>query len=556
MDDNMIPKARVRFSISCSKLRNKDTLSKSDPMVIVNVRSGNNNDFEYVGRTEWQRDNLNPTFNHKIDMDYTFETKQMLRFIVIDVDDPNKVPEKYVPHSKEGDLLGMGEVLMSTLMGSRNQTATMKLTGQKPGKDYGTVTINAEQMADDARPDDALVFHLFGRDLAKKDGPLGKSDPFLVLSRTTLQGQKQEVFKTEVVKSDLNPSWKPIRVNMIRLCNGDLDAKFHVACYDWDRLSSNDLIGEVDCCVQDLLDGKTLILVDPSKPDKNVGSLGCDKATILRLPSFLDYLTEGVDLYLNVGVDFTLSNGESSDPTSLHYADPTGAWNAYQESIIAVGEVLLPYDKDGKVAALGYGGIPSGEKAANFCFALNGNESAPEVQGVQGVLDAYASGIKSVKLHGPTNLAPLIERAGMIAKETSRRSYQVLMIMTDGEITDMVKTVDAIVASSELPMSIVIVGVGNEHHPMEFANMKILDGDEKGLVDSNCRAAQRDIVQFVPFCHGRGMSQAQLAKAVLHEIPMQMVQHYVARGVKPKAWQGTHFDMLPVQEALAAVANE
>mmetsp|Transcript_43311 Transcript_43311/g.108509 ORF Transcript_43311/g.108509 Transcript_43311/m.108509 type:complete len:555 (+) Transcript_43311:54-1718(+) len=548
-----IPKARVKFSIKCSKLCNKDTLSKSDPMVIVNVKTGNNPNFEYVGQTEWQRDNLNPSFCHKIEMDYTFECKQELRFIVIDVDDPNKVPAKYVPNSKEGDLLGMGEVLMSTLMGSRNQTATIKLVAQKPGKDYGTITINAEQIADDARPDDALVCHLYGRDLAKKDGPLGKSDPFLVISRTTLQGEKVEVFKSEVVKQDLNPSWKPMRINMIKLCNGDLDAKFHIACFDWDRLSSNDLIGEVDCCVQDLMDHKELILVDPTKPAKNVGKLCCDKANILRLPSFLDYITEGVDLYLTIGIDFTLSNGETKDTTSLHYADPSGAWNAYQESMIGVGEVLLPYDKDGEVAVLGYGGIPPGAKEAQFSFACNGNESKPEVVGVQGVLDAYATALKSTKLFGPTNMAPLIKKANMIAKETSSRSYQVLMILTDGEITDMVQTVDAIVASADLPMSIVIVGVGNDHHPMEFANMKVLDGDDKGLVDSHCKAAVRDVVQFVPYCHGKGKDQSELAKEVLHEIPEQLVQHFVSKGVKPKAWASGPFDMLPISEALQAM---
>jgi hypothetical protein len=37
--------------------------------------------------------------------------------------------------------------------------------------------------------------------------------------------------------------------------------------------------------------------------------------------------------------------------------------------------------------------------------------------------------------------------------------FQVLMILTDGEITDMRETIHAIVQSSRLPMSIVIVGI-------------------------------------------------------------------------------------------------
>ena len=50
-----------------------------------------------------------------------------------------------------------------------------------------------------------------------------------------------------------------------------------------------------------------------------------------------------------------------------------------------------------------------------------------------------------------------------------------LLILTDGEITDMEDTIKAIVDASFLPMSIIIVGVGNA----DFSNMEILDADNK-----------------------------------------------------------------------------
>lgn len=73
-------------------------------------------------------------------------------------------------------------------------------------------------------------------------------------------------------------------------------------------------------------------------------------------------------------------------------------------------------------------------------------------------------------------------------------SYQVLLILTDGEIHDMDKTINLIVNNSRLPLSIIIVGIGKA----DFSNMNTLDGDN-GLFDSNGRKADRDIVQFVPF---------------------------------------------------------
>lgn len=83
----------------------------------------------------------------------------------------------------------------------------------------------------------------------------------------------------------------------------------------------------------------------------------------------------------------------------------------------------------------------------------------------------------------------------------STHLYQVLLILTDGEIHDMEKTVDLIVGNTNLPLSIIIVGVGNA----DFINMNILDGDS-GLFDSKGRKANRDIVQFVPFNQVSGNS--------------------------------------------------
>lgn len=258
--------------------------------------------------------------------------KQIVKFIIIDVDDPNKVPEKYVPNSSEGDLLGMAESPMSALVGARGGTSTFKLIAQKPGKDYGSVTVLTEQIHAECRPSDRLCFHMLGLDLARKDGPLGKSDPYLVFSRKRADGSEEEVLRTEVVKNNLNPSWQDLSVSMVKLCNGDLRGPIRIECIDWDMMSSHDSIGIVDTCVADLLEHKQLTLQDKKgRSGQKCGILTSDRARILRVPEFLDYITEGVELFLTVAVDFTLSNGAIDEPSSLHYVDPSGAWNPYQQ---------------------------------------------------------------------------------------------------------------------------------------------------------------------------------------------------------------------------------
>lgn len=65
--------------------------------------------------------------------------------------------------------------------------------------------------------------------------------------------------------------------------------------------------------------------------------------------------------------------------------------------------------------------------------------------------------------------------------------------MTDGIIHDMQQTIDLLVEASHLPMSIVIVGVGNE----DFSKMKSLD--DADVLDSCGNKPSRDIVRFVEF---------------------------------------------------------
>lgn len=44
-----------------------------------------------------------------------------------------------------------------------------------------------------------------------------------------------------------------------------------------------------------------------------------------------------------VGIDFTASNGNPRDPSSLHYINPMGT-NEYLSAIWAVGQIIQDYD--------------------------------------------------------------------------------------------------------------------------------------------------------------------------------------------------------------------
>mmetsp|Transcript_5377 Transcript_5377/g.9894 ORF Transcript_5377/g.9894 Transcript_5377/m.9894 type:complete len:156 (+) Transcript_5377:1208-1675(+) len=106
--------------------------------------------------------------------------------------------------------------------------------------------------------------------------------------------------------------------------------------------------------------------------------------------------------------------------------------------------------------------------------------------------------------------------------------YNILLILTDGEIHDMPDTKSLIVEASTLPLSIIIVGVGRA----DFSKMEELDSDGALLRDSRGRTAARDIVQFVPFRDFHG-NATLLAKEVLAEVPQQLTGFMKTKGASP-----------------------
>uniref|UniRef100_A0A3Q2TJ41 Copine family member 9 n=1 Tax=Fundulus heteroclitus TaxID=8078 RepID=A0A3Q2TJ41_FUNHE len=228
-------------------------------------------------------------------------------------------------------------------------------------------------------------------------------------------------------------------------------------------------------------------------------------------------------------------DGNPSQPTSLHYMSPY-QMNTYAMALKAVGEIIQDYDSDKLFPAYGFGAKLPPDGKISHAFPLNSNTENPNCEGIEGVLEAYFHTLRTVQLYGPTNFAPVINQVARCAADvTDGSQYFVLLMITDGVISDMAQTKEAVVNAASLPMSIIIVGVG----PAEFDAMEELDGDEV-RVSSRGRFAERDIVQFVPFrdymdrSGNQILSMARLAKDVLAEIPDQLMSFMKSRGIEPR----------------------
>ncbi|XP_068758761.1 copine-8-like isoform X2 [Montipora capricornis] len=526
---NALPATQVELHVSCRNLANMDFLSKSDPMVVMYTQAMGSKEWREFGRTECIKNNLNPDFVKTFIIHYFFEEMQKLRFEVYDIDKPT-------PKLSNQDFQGAVECTLGSVVGEFGGRLQKPLVNPKVAKP-GTLIVTAEELSDCK---DVLTLQLMGEKLDKKDF-FGKSDPFLVFYRCNEDNSFTACHRTEVIKKTLNPTWKPFTIPARALCNGDYDRSIKVECYDWDRDGGHDLIGIFSTTINELKStpGLTFEVINPKKTKKkgykNSGTISLMNCKVEQQPSFLDFIRGGTQINFTVAIDFTASNGDPRNASSLHYINPYEQ-NQYVKALTAVGNICQDYDTDKLFPAFGFGARVPPTWQTSHEFPLNGNPQNPMCAGIDGVTAAYYHSIQRVQLYGPTNFAPIINQITRIAKESFRRKrgeeYFVLLMLTDGIISDMPQTKEAIVTAASLPVSIIIVGVG----PAEFDAMEELDGDTVRL-SSRGRYAERDIVQFVPFRdfqrHGY-LVQDLLSKEVLAEVPGQLLSFMTKHEIKPK----------------------
>ncbi|EFN57401.1 hypothetical protein CHLNCDRAFT_142828 [Chlorella variabilis] len=504
---------RVEVSIKCRGLPDMDTFSKSDPMaVLLEADSPSTNRWAEVERSDVVANNLNPDFPKPLVCSYNFEKLQPMKLVVYDVDAGTTDPAAV--KLADSDFLAEGEFLLSDVFTAQGQTLTIQLK-DKLGRPIPrcVAVLSGEELP----MTNAVVSLSLAASNLDNVETWSKSDPFVRISKMRESGEW-------VIPNNLNPVWRPFQASMAQLCNGDAHRPLLFEVFDAEANGSHKFIGSWQGSLTALQDasqqGRGLPLVNPTKAKPGYvssGTLLAKGVTITARPSFLDYIKGGMALNFLCAIDFTASNGSPNDPTSLHFLGR--GKSVYERAIAAVGSVIEHYDTTKRFPAFGFGAALPPSGTANHCFPLNGVPSSPET-------------VKSVRLSGPTLFAPVISAAAQIAAQpSSHLHYYVLLIITDGCIMDMQNTLQAIVDASVLPLSLLIVGVGDD----DFSAMEVLDGDDHRIRAPSGRLAARDCVQFVPFRNGvqvGGGRHAQrdaveeLASQLLAELPGQVVEHF------------------------------
>ena len=532
---------KVELSLYASQLKNRAggafSSGVSDPFCVVTaLATAPGTKPNILGKTEVIQNSLSPHWVKVFVLDYELGTPIKVACNIFD---------QSVKGKTENKTMGSAVFDIGELLGARGNTKAKKLKGG------GTLFATVRK----ATGSGTLRLQCKGSKLKNVEGMFSKSDPFFELSRKISAAGGltwDNVFRSQPMKNTLNPEWDAVVIDLSILCGGDLDLPIKIDIYDHESSGKHKAMGSVEMSVKGMQTAATTN--NPIKllqKGKEVGFFHITKAEVSGIEStitdrmaattissgpavvpfvptavmssnntsptnFVDYVSGGCELNVVVAIDFTGSNGDPRKPGTLHHLD-ANSMNPYEKAISAIVTILAKFDSDQKFPVLGFGAKYSGQ--INHCFRCG---PADEVQGVKGVLDAYDSVFKSgLVMSGPTVFTEVIESAAAramssleAAQRRGQQTYTILLIVTDGEVSDVAATAQCLDKVSNAPLSVVIVGVGDA----DFSGMRFLDDYATG-------SGKRDVAQFVQFNQHSSNSVA-LTSETLREIPDQLTQFF------------------------------
>lgn len=374
---------------------------------------------------------------------------------VYDVDDRSRLDE-WTRHEH----IGYVEFTLAKLMSSRGSQLRIRMT--KPNgkqRSKADVIIRGDELVDNK---EFAFVRIKGMKFKNTNFlGFGSLDTAVELCKFREDGTTVPIARSATVVKNLDPVYPEFKISWGNLTSGNPRANVLLRVIKIKSANDESLLGEVTVTADQLvyLDGSkavkpTFQIKKPKDTDVR-GVLTVERMHVYKELSFLDFVKGGLDMRFMAAIDFTASNGNPRDSQSLHYIHPNGQPNSYESAIQSIGSIVSAYTEKPTFPAYGFGAdvrlVGQQRREVSHCFPLTLDPSNPVVAGVPGILAAYKNVIANVALSGPTNFAELIQTASVFASEPYRPDYQhytILLIVTDGMITDMRNTIDALVTAS------------------------------------------------------------------------------------------------------------
>ena len=235
--------------------------------------------------------------------------------------------------------------------------------------------------------------------------------------------------------------------------------------------------------------------------------------------TLFDYLKVGITLEGYIGIDFTQGIEHIPDTES----------NQYLQAISGIRQTLFDFFRDFEVYGYGAKLIESNDNNNNDYFNLSLKEN-PVLTGYTNIENAYKECLNKIKFCDNNTLSPLINNIRkVIYTKYKPDTYSILFLLINSppKNEDFQNTIDSLIENSFLPLSIVVIGIGNS----EFEDIKQLLSN-KNKISSKGIEKLRNNIHFISMkdCN---FNNDILKNRCLKDIPKQMVQYYSLNKTTP-----------------------
>lgn len=405
--------------------------------------------------TEIVADSKEPIFPTHIPIQFYFSIRQEIRAELIDT--ANNIT------------VGKAEFLLSNVITAPNRTLSVIIRKAYPyfSSQDSILIIRADRLSDCL---DEVKLQFAGSFYKK----------YLLTPKTFISLWKYDakedkfipVARGEIVKGS-TPAWPELQVKLMDLCEKDFSKPLRLLVHKIPKIHKEKLMGYLDFTLDEIFSGKTnsaefykSIEAKGSKiqSKKVVGKIYFQGKEIVKVPQFLDFVFNGLEIYSVIGIDF--SKKEKSKDFLLERRESKS-----EQLSRHLFSLLAPYNMKKKVFCYGFGAriateTESKQEWKTECFPLSKNLRKQYYREVSSLQRDYRNILQMATPAESKELTPtLLAMLSLLSKDplfTSKKRYYCMLMLVEKDIRDIQQIIDFMVLlSKKLAVTLLIVGVGD-----------------------------------------------------------------------------------------------
>ena len=256
--------------------------------------------------------------------------------------------------------------------------------------------------------------------------------------------------------------------------------------------------------------------LNDKNPNSEIISIKIEKADQNSSISVFDFFKGGLKLSCFISLDFSNEINNPLKNTTINYLNV----------LKNISSAIANYTKNHQFYVFGFGARPNNALIDGNIFNLNMNEDNSPINTIEKVIQKFNSCLSENKINPEDNrnFSSLIKKiTRTIYSLYELRYYNVSFILTRGalENKDIQKTIDAIIESGYLPLTIFVIGIGKN----DFSQIKKVLGSNHKCTSLGMEKMRNNVL-FASLIDDFSNDDEKLIHWCIQELSKQIFEFY------------------------------